>query len=147
MKKLPLAALSLLLLALAAPAATAAESLLTAPEAWAQTRAGKLILIDVRSPGEWRQTGIPKGARAITIHDPGGMTAFVAKVISAVRGNRGAPIAMICAAGVRSQRAQARLRLAGFTNVMNVQEGMMGRSAAAPGWLRRGLPTQPWRAR
>jgi rhodanese-related sulfurtransferase len=125
-------------------AGTALAGDLTAPEAWAQAKAGKLILIDVRSPGEWRQTGIPKGAKAITIHDPGGMTAFVAKVKAAVGDDRSVRIGLICAAGIRSHRAQAMLRLAGFTNVDNVREGMMGRSADTPGWLRRSLPTQRW---
>ncbi len=125
-------------------AGTASAGDLTAPDAWVQAKAGTLILIDVRSPGEWRQTGIPKGAKAITIHDPGGMAAFVAKVKAAVGDDRSVRIGLICAAGVRSHRAQAMLRLAGFTNVVNVREGMMGRSAESPGWLRRSLPTQRW---
>ena len=135
---------TLTLLFIAATPAAASESILNAPQAWAQAQAGKLILIDVRSPSEWRQTGIPKGARAVTIHNPAGLSAFVAKVIAAVGGNRAARIALICAAGVRSHRAQTILRLAGFTNVVNISEGMMGRSAALPGWLRRKLPTQSW---
>lgn len=124
--------------------APASAEILTAPEAWAESQKGKLVLIDVRSPGEWRQTGIPKGARTITIHDPGGIPAFIAKIKAAVKGDRSTRIALICAAGGRSHRAQAALRLAGFTNVVNVSEGMVGRGAGEPGWLRRKLPTQTW---
>ena len=136
--------LLLSLLLIAGASASAAADIVTAPDAWADARKGKLVIIDVRSPGEWRQTGLPKGAKAVTIHDPGGMPAFVAKVMAAVKGDRSTRIALICAAGGRSHRAQAALRLAGFTNVLNVSEGMMGRTADAPGWLRRKLPTQPW---
>jgi rhodanese-related sulfurtransferase len=140
--------MSKILLALAtlmfASAAPAAADIVTAPEAWAEARKGKLVIVDVRSPGEWRRTGIPNGAKAITIHDPGGMPAFVAKIKAAVKGDRSTRIALICAAGGRSHRAQAALRLAGFTNVQNVSEGMLGRGAGAPGWLKRNLPTESW---
>ena len=135
--------ISAMLLCFLATTPAAADNL-TASEAWSRAKKGEVVLIDVRSPAEWRQTGIPKGAKAITIHDPGGIAAFVAKIKAAVKGDRSARIALICAAGVRSHRAQAALRLAGFSNVLNVREGMMGRNASAPGWLRRKLPTETW---
>ena len=31
----------------------------------------------------------------------------------------------------------------GFTNVMDVAEGMFGRGKTQPGWLKRGLPVEP----
>jgi len=58
------------------------------------------------------------------------------------------PVATICAAGVRSDRTQTWLLEAGYQPVMNVREGMLGRwrpfEPAQPGWLKRGLPTEPW---
>jgi rhodanese-related sulfurtransferase len=55
----------------------------------------------------------------------------------------GVPIALICARGVRSRGMTARLTAAGFTNIIDVPEGMLG-SGAGSGWLMRGLPTVAW---
>ena len=46
----------------------------------------------------------------------------------------------MCARGVRSRRLTARLTEAGFTNIIDVPEGMLG-SSAGPGWLKNDLPT------
>ena len=61
---------------------------------------------------------------------------------------RGGPVATICAAGVRSDRTQTWLSEGGYTPVLNVREGMLGRwrpfEPSQPGWLERKLPTEPW---
>ena len=119
-----------------------AEGLLEAPEALKRLRRDALLLLDVRSPGEWRQTGIPEGARPVTIHDPRGLPGFIDAVTAATGGDRERPIALICAAGVRSTLAQKALVGAGFTDVLNVKEGFFG-SPNGPGWLKRGLPVAP----
>ncbi len=136
--------LAILALLLTAPslAATAGEPMLSAPDAHRLTTTGETTVIDVRSPFEWLQTGIPEGALAITIHDPRGEAGFVEAVLAAVDGDRNASIALICASGVRSHRAQQWLKDRGFSDVADVSEGMLGRGAA-PGWLDRGLPTEP----
>jgi hypothetical protein len=36
---------------------------------------------------------------------------------------------------------QQQLRAAGFTQIYNIKEGMVG-SAAGPGWIRQGLPVE-----
>jgi rhodanese-related sulfurtransferase len=122
--------------------------ILTAPDASRSVSAGELILIDVRSEKEWRETGIPRGALAISIHDPRGRDGFLEKVRAKIGAKPGRPVATICAAGVRSDRTQSWLREAGYGSVLNVREGMMGRwrpfEPAQPGWLKRGLPTEPW---
>jgi len=103
----------------------------------------KLILIDIRSPKEWAESGIPKGAKAITMHKPGGKTAFLRAVQDAVAGNSDQPIALICAVGGRSKWARRFLADNGFTNVADVSEGMFGRGSGKPGWIKRGLPVEP----
>ena len=103
-----------------------------------------LLLIDVRSEREWRATGLPDSAVAITIHQPGGSRAFYEAVLQVAGGDKGRPIALICAAGVRSHRAMQILSSAGFSNLSNVAEGMEG-STYGSGWRRRGLPVSPWR--
>lgn len=130
----------LLMLALAAPAA--AGGVISADEAHRRSQAGELLIVDVRSPGEWRQTGLPQGAAAVTIHDPNGPEGFLAATLAAVDGDRSRPIALICAVGVRSSRAHRFLEAKGFTAAFDVSEGMLGRRDL-PGWLKRGLPTEP----
>lgn len=100
---------------------------------------GEVVLIDVRSPGEWRATGVPEHARLVSIHDPDGIEAFGDKVLAALDGDRNRPVALICARGYRSARARDYLTGLGFTHVLDVHEGMMG-SDGTPGWLARGLP-------
>ncbi len=105
--------------------AAAGHHVLTAPEALRQVEAGTLVLIDVRSPGEWRETGLPHGAVAISIHDPRGRDGFVEKVGRTV--STGHRAATICATGIRSERARSWLLGAGFQAVFNIREGMLGR--------------------
>jgi len=118
-----------------------ADSLLLSPtETLKRVQNNQLTLIDVRSPQEWRETGIAKGAKTITIHDPLGPAGFVAKVKASLRGKLDRPIALICAVGVRSTRAQNILKRAGIKIVYNVREGMLGNPKDGLGWLKRGLP-------
>ena len=122
----------------------AAENIISAPDVRAAALAGSVIIIDVRSPREWRQTGVQSGARTVTIHNCNGIKVFVAQMAKAVGGDKLKPIALICAAGASSARALKILTAAGFTKIQNVSEGMLGRPDAGPGWLKRGLPvTQP----
>lgn len=104
---------------------------------------GETTIVDVRTPGEWRQTGLAAGALPITMHDPGGPRAFLANVLDALNGDRDAPVALICATGVRSAAMRRFLTAQGFTRVYDITEGMLGRSRAEPGWIASGLPTQP----
>jgi rhodanese-related sulfurtransferase len=137
---LPTIALATLLLVTACSSQAGPE--LTAPEAQQGAAAGALTLIDIRTPGEWRQTGVAQGARRIDMRQPGGAKAFIAAVEQAVGGNKEAPVALICRTGNRSGVMQEALTQAGFTHVYNVREGMAG-SGAGPGWVRRGLPVEP----
>ena len=96
---------------------------------------GEVLLLDIRRPEEWDRTGVPEGGRPLDMRRDD----FVAAVDALTGGDRTTPVALICAGGVRSDRTGARLAEAGFTNVIDVSEGMLG-SAAGPGWLARGLP-------
>ena len=133
----------LLFFLLAASVATAEDVRLSADAAYDRIRNGQLMLIDVRSTDEWRQSGIPAGALAISMHDRGGKAAFAKAVLRAVNGDLAKPIAVICAVGNRSQWAQNFLTEQGHKNVYDVSEGMFGRGKHLPGWLRRGLPVEP----
>lgn len=115
---------------------------ISADEGFSRAQAGELTIIDVRSPAEWRQTGVAAGARRATVHDPRGLAGFLAAVEAIVGEDKSKPIAMICARGMRSAAATAFLRGQGFTSVFDIGEGMLGRDDA-PGWIARGLPVEP----
>ena len=123
--------------------AWADENVVAAPSASQEAQAGTRMLIDVRHVTEWRQTGVPAGAKEISIHDRDGLAGFIAKITKAVGGNMKAPISLICARGVRSSKAADVLAAAGFTNISDVREGMLGNQKDGPGWLKRRLPVQP----
>lgn len=112
---------------------------LSPPEALAAVRAGDVTLIDIRRPDEWAATGVPEGAHPIDMRRDD----FLDALRAVTGGATDAPVALICARGVRSDRMSARLAAAGFARIVDVPEGMLG-SDAGPGWLARGLPvTRP----
>jgi rhodanese-related sulfurtransferase len=115
---------------------------LTAPDAYTQAQTGKLTLVDIRRPDEWRQTGVAPGARRINMAHPQGAAGFVQQLTAELGGDKNAPIGLICRTGNRTTQMQQVLRKAGFTQVYNINEGMAG-SAAGPGWIARGLPVEP----
>jgi rhodanese-related sulfurtransferase len=122
--------------------AAADETVITPADAAARARDAGLTIVDVRTPGEWRQTGVPQGAVLADINGPGGADAFLAAVTAAVGGDRSRPVAVICRSGNRSTAAQKLLLANGFATVLNIREGMAGNSQG-PGWTGRGLPVQP----
>lgn len=135
--------LFIVILTLVAPMAHAAQSVIGVRDALAGVEAGEMTLVDIRTPREWRSTGLPKGAAAVDINAPGGLPAFVRKILREVGGRKDRPVALICAVGVRSTRAASALLRAGFTRVYNVREGMLGNRSDGPGWIKRKLPIVP----
>ena len=112
-----------------------AASVLTALQAFAQATSGKIILIDIRTPEEWLKTGSAIGAKRLDMRRDD----FVSALNKIVGDDKSKPVALICARGVRSSRLSRALRAAGYSNIIDVPEGMLG-SYAGPGWLERGLP-------
>lgn len=108
---------------------------LTPPEAHLALQAGSITMIDIRRPDEWDRTGIAEGAYPIDMRRED----FIDALLEATNRDRDTPVALICARGVRSDRMSARLTEAGFTQIIDVPEGMLG-STAGPGWLERQLP-------
>lgn len=108
---------------------------ISAPQAHAAALRGDLTLIDIRRPDEWAKTGSGEGAHRVDLRRDD----FADVLLGLTKGDATAPIALICARGVRSARTANRLAQAGFTLIIDVPEGMLG-SASGPGWLARGLP-------
>ena len=103
--------------------------------AFKEAASGELILIDIRRPEEWVQTGSGQGAHRLDMR----RNDFVSVLDTLVQADRTKPIAIICARGMRSARVSTALRRIGFSNIIDVPEGMLG-SNAGPGWLERALP-------
>ncbi|WP_171236500.1 rhodanese-like domain-containing protein [Ruegeria sp. HKCCA6837] len=102
-----------------------------------QAREGKILLVDIRTPREWRASGIAEGASPLDMRRED----FVETLQQMTGGRLDTPVALICARGVRSARLSNQLIAAGFTQIIDVPEGMLG-SAAGPGWVRAGLPVR-----
>ena len=113
---------------------------LTPNEAHSAALNGNALLVYIRRPDEWRRTGVGAGSHPLDMRRGD----FAEALTALADGDRSAPIALICAGGVRSARLSRHLTEAGFTQIIDVPEGMLG-SSAGPGWLRRGLPVTEWR--
>ncbi|MEX0319365.1 MAG: rhodanese-like domain-containing protein [Ruegeria sp.] len=110
---------------------------LSVADAHRSAMAGEVVLVDIRTPREWRASGIGEGAHPIDMRRED----FVQALTAVVGPDRSQPIALICARGVRSARLSLHLTEAGFTNIIDVPEGMLG-SRAGSGWVRAGLPVR-----
>lgn len=111
------------------------SSRITVAQAHAASKQGNILLIDIRSRREWRETGVAETALPISMHESG----FIRKLDKVMSENPGKPVALICAAGVRSNYLRERLMARGYPGLIDVPEGMMG-SRAGPGWISSGLP-------
>lgn len=105
-----------------------------------QALSGDILLVDIRTPREWRATGVGEGAQPLDMRRDD----FVQALTQLAKGDQTALVALICARGVRSARLSNQLTEAGFTNIIDVPEGMFG-SAAGPGWVRTGLPVEAYK--
>lgn len=108
-------------------------------EAYARARDGQILLVDIRTPREWRASGVPESAILLDMRRDD----FAEALSLHVDGQKNRPIALICARGVRSARMTLRLSEAGFTQIIDVPEGMFG-SKAGPGWIKSNLPVLKW---
>ncbi|MEX2648945.1 MAG: rhodanese-like domain-containing protein [Alphaproteobacteria bacterium] len=116
---------------------TAPAAAFSPVDAYERSRQGQLVLVDVRTSAEWRETGIPVGALTIALLTDGGIPniGFVDGVKDALGGRLDTPIAVICARGIRSSIAARLLRASGFSDVHDVSEGVIG-------WIALNLPLE-----
>lgn len=110
---------------------------MSAAEAYKKSLAKQIILIDIRDPSEWAETGVPATATPLTMHQKG--AAFLAG-LNKLSLDKSKPIAVICATGSRSAYLQKVLVRFGYPNIIDVAEGMLGNPKDGPGWLKAGLP-------
>lgn len=118
------------------------DGIISTTQAQTMNAQGKIILLDIRSPQEWKDTGLPSGAVPVTVH----RRDFIEAVLKVTKGDRTRTIALICATGGRSAMARRFLAGQGFTSVIDVSEGMLG-NHYGPGWIRRGQPVMPYESK
>jgi rhodanese-related sulfurtransferase len=107
--------------------------LLSNADALAQAASNTRLLIDIRQPTEWQNTGTPYHAVLLC----GGAADFEQQLAALTHNNMAHPLAVMCAAGVRSAAMTQRLQALGYTNVADVSAGMAGHIAA-------GLPVRAY---
>jgi hydroxyacylglutathione hydrolase len=95
----------------------------------ADVEAGRVLLVDVRTDGEWTAGRAPQA-----VHIPLAEVADRLDEIDRLRGDR--PVAFICRTGRRSAQASRAAVEGGLDDVVNVDGGMGA-------WLRAGLPLVP----
>ena len=108
-------------------------------DAHAAAGRGDILLLDIRTRQEWRETGIGEAALAVSMHE----SDFLRRLQSLTGGDKSRPIALICAVGGRSSSLQRVLGRMGYSAVFDVSEGMVG-GVNGKGWIKTGLPVKPY---
>ena len=115
--------------------AQAPSSSLSVREAHDAVQAGRLVLVDIRTPEEWADTGVPEGAIKLDMTG----SAFEVRLAALKLDHPGKPIALICRTGSRSSTMQKTLAGRGWANLVDVRGGLLG-NPKDKGWLAEGLP-------
>ena len=99
---------------------------------------GELVLIDIRRPEEWAETGVPDVALMLDMTS----REFLSKLNAIRLQNPDVPLAFTCRTGNRSNYLTGELEKLGFSGLIDVVGGMSG-SRVDKGWAKRGLPIRP----
>ena len=94
----------------------------------ARLSASGVPVVDIRTPGEWKSTGVIPDARLLTFFDEGG-NADTARWLASAKGfaTPNQPLILICRSGGRTRAATQYLsQKAGYATVYNVKQGMNG---------------------
>ena len=106
----------------------------------ARLKASGVPLIDIRTEGEWKSTGVIDGSKLLTFFDERGRASpaqWLAQARAIARSDQ--PVILICRSGNRTREATRFLsEQAGYGKVYNVSNGVGG-------WLREGRPLMPYR--
>ena len=106
-----------------------AVEMMTPKQVSAEVEAGRAVLIDIRTPPEWAETGVAQSAKPIDMTS----AAFVTDLKTAIAENPGKKLAFICRSGNRSGQLTAQLEAAGLTDIIDVAGGTNA-------WITEGLP-------
>ena len=113
----------------------------------ARLSASGVPLVDIRTEGEWKSTGVIAGSKLPTYVDEKGLSnppQWLEKLKAIVKS--GQSVILICRSGKRSLEAGKALIAAGVRNVFHIDEGFEGdldehhHRSTIGGWRFRGLP-------
>ena len=113
--------------------------------AWTKLNANEMIIIDVRTVNEWKETGVIPGSLLVNKHDSNFSEKknFLKEIENTISNNSDKKIAIICASGGRSSITMKALISKGYENIYNVSGGIAGKpSENYPGWLNLKLPLE-----
>ncbi|WP_299353653.1 rhodanese-like domain-containing protein [uncultured Shimia sp.] len=113
-----------------------ADATLTPEQALSGIDEGSLILIDVRRPEEWQETGVAKGAWLLDMTDK----QFGPRLMAVLERNPNHQVAIICRTGNRTNYLMSVLAENKIEGVLDVSAGMAG-GPRGNGWIPSGLPT------
>ena len=139
MKRCAFLAVAAMLLLPANGRAQAPDPSLSVREAHEAAKAGGLVLVDIRTPEEWTDTGVPEGAIRLDMEGSG----FEARLAGVKLDNPGKTIALICRTGNRSSSLQRKLAGRGWRDVVDVRGGLLG-NPRDKGWLSENLPVKAY---
>lgn len=126
-----------LLAVLMAVAAHADVQILSAESALNRMEDGTLVVLDIRTPQEWAESGVAKGAWPVSMH----VRDFPQRLQQILGAYPTDQIGLICATGGRSAYVAKILERNGYSGIVDVSEGMEG-NPSGPGWIARKLPIQ-----
>jgi len=107
----------------------AAELKGVSPDQIAALEQDKAILVDIRTPEEWRKTGLIPGSQPLTYFDAQGHydTATWLKQLNQLSTDKNRPIVLICRSGHRSEQVGNLLaKELGYGQVYHLQTGIKG---------------------
>ena len=113
----------------------AEPKIMPAKEAARAVSKGEIVLIDIRTPDEWAESGVAKGAWPIDMVSKD----FGTRIQAVLKAETDKPIAIICATGGRTLFLQNIITQNGLGEVWDVGEGMYG-SRHGQGYLKAKLP-------
>ena len=111
----------------------------SSPQDLVEVRNSGTVIIDIRRPEEWKQTGIIKGSKTITAFQSNGKLHpdFQRKFFSLIT-SIDTPFLLYCRTGNRTGKlGNALVSQLGFTNAMHLSDGIVG-------WGKNGFVTSPY---
>ena len=104
----------------------------------ARLTASGVPVVDIRTEGEWKETGVMAGSKRLTFFDEAGQSnppQWLEKLKAVAKPDQ--PVILVCRSGKRSSAAAQFLsEQAGYKTVYNVSKGMNG-------WVGEGRPVVP----
>lgn len=84
-----------------------------------EMKAGDALIVDIRTPAEWRETGVIEGAKLVTFTDP---ASFLARLGPELADGR--DLILVCRSGNRTQAAAKALQGKIENRIVSVAGGM-----------------------